>query len=292
MNYNILCRSNLKVSEIGLGTEYLFDQKKEVVESVIKEAIEQGINYFDTLFSVEHFLKKIALGFKDKRDEIIITGHLGTTELNEKPKRNRNIIESKVAFLNLLRNLQISHVDIINIQFVKANEYDQIFKTNGLLDLALSFQKEGKANFIGISTHEVNVAKRAIETDKFDMIMFPYNLVNHNLPGREEIQKLCEQNNVGLIAIKPFAAGRILQANRTVKIAKYQTGGISMKVKNRRNISTSICLNYLKKLSSISVILMGVKSVEELKNNLDYSHIRCEDIDYTPFLNTYQGYFS
>ncbi len=289
MNYNILGRTNLKVSEIGLGTEHLFNQEREVVESVIKEAIEQGINYFDVLFSVEHFLKRIALGFKDKRDEILITGHLGTSELNEKPKRNRNVKKCKVAFLNLLKNLQISYVDVLNIQYVKANEYDQIFKTNGLLDLAISFQKEGKANFIGLSTHDVNVAKRAIETEKFDMIMFPFNLVNYDLPGRKEIQKLCEQNNVGLIAIKPFAAGRILQANRTVNIAKYQTGGISMKVKNRPDISSSICLNYLKKLSSISVILMGVKSVRELKNNLGYSHIRCDDIDYTPFINTYQG---
>ena len=287
MNYNILGRTNLKVSEIGLGTEYLLNQKKEVVESVIKEALEQGINYFDVLFSVEHFLKKISIGLKDKRDEIIITGHLGTSELNEKPKRNRNVKESKVAFLNLLKNLQINYVDIINIQFVKANEYDQIFKPNGLLDLAISFQIEGKAKYIGLSTHDPNVAKQAIETEKFDMIMFPYNLANHNLPGREEIQKLCEQNNVGLIAIKPFAAGKILQANHTVRIAKYQTGGITMKVKNQPGISSSVCLNYLKQLSLISVILMGVKSVEELKNNLTYSHVRCDDIDYTPFINTY-----
>ena len=287
MNYNILGRTNLKVSEIGLGTEYLFDQKKLVVESVIREAIEQGINYFDALFSVEHFLKKIALGLKDKREEIIITGHLGTSELNEKPKRNRNIKQSKVAFLNLLKNLQISHVDIINIQFVKANEYEQIFKPNGLVDLAVSFQQEGKANFIGLSTHNVTVAKQAIETDKFDMIMFPYNLVNHNLPGREDIQRLCKKNNIGLIAIKPFVAGRILQANRTVNIAKYQTGGISMKIKNPPDISTSICLNYIKKLSSISAILMGVKSVEELKDNLSYSQINSDEIDYIPFINTY-----
>ena len=287
MNYNILGRTKLKVSEIGLGTEYLFNQKKEVVESVINEAIEQGINYFDALFSVEHFLKKISIGFKYKRDEIIITGHLGTSELNEKPKRNRNVKESKVAFLNLLKNLQINYVDIINIQFVKANEYDQIFKPNGLMDLAVSLQHEGKANFLGLSTHDVTIAKRAIKTGKFDMIMFPFNLVNHNLPGREDIQQLCKENNTGLIAIKPFASGRILQANRTVTIAKYQTGGICVKAKNPPDISASLCLNYVKKLSSISVILMGVKNVVELKNNLNYSQISTNEIDYAPFVNTY-----
>ena len=119
------------------------------------------------------------------------------------------------------------------------------------------------------------------------MIMFPFNLANHNLPGREDIQKLCKENNTGLIAIKPFASGRILQANRTVIIAKYQTGGISVKAKNPHDISPSLCLNYVKKLSSISVILMGVKNVVELKNNLSYSQISTSEIDYVPFINPY-----
>ncbi|TFG25610.1 MAG: aldo/keto reductase [Promethearchaeota archaeon] len=287
MNYRILGKTNLKVSEIGIGTEYLFDENKEVVKAVINEAIEQGINYFDILFSVEHYLKKIAPSIKNIRDQIIITGHIGTTELNERPKRNRNIKECKDAFLRLLDNLQTSYVDIINVQFVKEKEFDQLLKPNGLVDLGRDFIEEGKAKFLGLSTHDAIVAKRAIETGKFDMIMFPFNLVNHNLPGRGEILNLCKENNIGLVTIKPFSAGRILQQNRTVSIAKYQTGGISMKIKNPVDISASICLNYIRQYPEISVILMGLKNQAELKSNLTYSKVNSDEINFTPFIDAY-----
>lgn len=287
MNYRILGKINLKVSEIGLGTEYLFDQNKDVVKSVITEAITQGINYFDVLFSVEHYLKKIASGIKNHRDQLIITGHIGTTEINERPNRNRNIKECKDAFLRLLDNLQTSYVDIINIQFIKENEFEQLIKPNGLIDLGKEFIKEGKARFLSLSTHDASVAKRAIKTGKFDMLMFPFNLVNHNLTGRDEILSLCKDNNIGLVTIKPFAAGRILQKNRTVNIAKYQTGGINMKIKNRADMSASICLNYIRQYSEISVILMGVKSVEELKSNLVNLLKNPNEMDFKPFIDAY-----
>jgi len=122
----------------------------------------------------------------------------------------------------------------------------------GLLDLAISFQNEGKARFLGISTHDIAIAKQAINSGKIDMIMFPLNLANHDLPGREEFLYLCKSNDVGLVAIKPFAAGRLLMNNRTVNIVKYQTGGLSIKAKNRSDITSSIFLNYVKSLSAVS----------------------------------------
>lgn len=288
MNYRKLGRTDFKVSEIGLGTEFLFRQPKDIVDSVITEAIKKKINYFDVLFSVEHYLKKLASPLKAYRDQVIITGHLGTSELEERPKRMRSIKGAEEAFLKLLKNLQTDHVDIINIQSVKANEYENIFKPKGLLDLAISFQSEGKARFLSISTHDIAVAIQAINTGKIDVIMFPFNLANYVLPRRDEFLNLCKSNDIGLVAIKPFAAGNLLMNNRTVKIAKYQTGGLSVKAKNRSDINSSICLNYVSSLSGISVVLMGVKNVEELNENLRYSSLNADKLDFSPFINSYQ----
>jgi len=288
MNYRKLGRTDFKVSEIGLGTEFLFRQPKDVVDSVITEAIEKKINYFDVLFSVEHYLKKLASPLKAYRDHLIITGHLGTSELEERPKRMRSIKGAEEGFLKLLKNLQTDHVDIINIQFVKANEYENIFKPKGLLNLAISFQNDGKARFIGLSTHDISVAMKAINTGKIDVIMFPLNLANHSLPGRDEFLNLCKSKNIGLVAIKPFAAGNLLMNNRTVSIAKYQTGGLRVKAKNRSDINSSICLNYGTSLSGVSIVLMGVKNVDELNENLRYSSLDANELDFSPFINSYQ----
>ena len=44
MEYRKLGRTGLKVSEIGLGTEYLNQQPRRIVTSVVQHAIEQGVN--------------------------------------------------------------------------------------------------------------------------------------------------------------------------------------------------------------------------------------------------------
>ncbi|MFW9947324.1 MAG: aldo/keto reductase [Candidatus Odinarchaeota archaeon] len=287
MNFKELGRTGLKVSEVGIGTEYLFYQPKNIVKSVILGAIENEINYFDVLFSVQHYLEKLALCFKGYRDQLIITGHLGTTEFNGKPKRNRSIKESRNAFLKLLSALKINYVDILIIQYVKVNEFEKIMNPRGLLDLAISFQDEGKARYIGLSTHDTIVAQQAIKSGKIDMIMFPINLANHGLMGRDEFLTVCSKSEIGLVAIKPFAGGKLLKRNQITHFAKYQTGGLSFKTKIPSDITPTKCIYYVKSFPEVSVVLMGVKNIEELNENLGYLTMQEIELDYSPFIKNF-----
>jgi len=47
MKYRKLGKIGLDVSIIGLGTEYLNKKSRKTVVSVVHEAIERGVNYFD-----------------------------------------------------------------------------------------------------------------------------------------------------------------------------------------------------------------------------------------------------
>ena len=52
MRLRKLGKTGLEVSEIGLGTEFLREQSKNTVISVIQEAIKHGINYFDIVAKI------------------------------------------------------------------------------------------------------------------------------------------------------------------------------------------------------------------------------------------------
>ena len=280
MEYNTLGKTGIKVSQIGLGTEYLFNQSQEITSNVIQEAIRAGINYFDILFSVQQYLKKLSEAIYGHREKIVIAGHLGTKEVEGRARKTRSIAQAKTAFSKLISTLNVEYVDLLIIQFVTLKEYDLIDKPNNLIDLARKFKEQGKAKYIGISTHDINVGLKAIKSKNYDVLMFPLNLANHNLKDRDILLKQALLGKIGLIAIKPFAGGKLLNKNRTTTFSKYQTAGLTFKKKVPSDINSIKCLNYVTSLPGVNLTLMGVKNNSELQENLKYFQTSKADKDF------------
>ena len=113
MEFRTLGKTELDVSVIGLGTEYLNNQPRAVVESVICEAIAKGVNYFDLVFAFPEYLENLAVGFQGQRDRIFLTGHLGSTAKNGQYSKSHSAKKSEPFFLELLSRLNIDYVDVL-----------------------------------------------------------------------------------------------------------------------------------------------------------------------------------
>ena len=188
MKYRKVGKTGLDVSIIGLGTEYLNRKSRKTVVSVVREAIERGVNYFDLIFAFPEYRDNFAASFKGYRDKIIIAGHLGCAETNGQYRLTRDVKENEMLFLDLLSRLHTDYVDILMIQMVNTVEsYDRIMKPRGLMELAHRFQQEGKARFIGISGHKAPGVMRFIKGNHIDVLMFPINLAWDFMPGRREV---------------------------------------------------------------------------------------------------------
>ncbi|TXT58754.1 MAG: hypothetical protein BAJALOKI2v1_310042 [Promethearchaeota archaeon] len=290
MNYRILGKTGLKVSEIGLGTEYLNNQPEKIVIEVLKNAIREGINYFDIVFNLEEYLENIRKGINGSRENIYITHHLGSSEENRKYKKTRKLDESRKIFERSLQILNTSHFDILNLHFVTAREYDKIIGPKGLLKLALELKEEGKAKYIGISSHDPEVVIRASKHSEIEVIMTQVNIASHALPERIKMLNRCLKENVGIVAMKPFAGGKLLQKNKTVNFAKYQSGGINLIKKIFPNVNPVKCLAYVLSQIGISTTVPGVKNLRELKESLDYLNASREERDFSSLLKHFKEY--
>ena len=73
MQYQQLGRSSLNISRIGFGCMSLKPDQPNITW-LIDEAIDKGINYFDTADLYDKGLNEIALGkaLKEKREQVII----------------------------------------------------------------------------------------------------------------------------------------------------------------------------------------------------------------------------
>lgn len=118
MKYRFLGNTGLKVSEIGLGAEWLERHTKEEVIAVIHYCEQQGINILDCWMAEPKVRTNIGLAIKGKREKWLLQGHIGSTWQNGQYVRTRDLEKTRIAFQDLLHRLQTDYIDFGMIHFV------------------------------------------------------------------------------------------------------------------------------------------------------------------------------
>jgi uncharacterized protein len=292
MEYRKLGKTGLKVSEIGLGTEYLNQQPRRIVTSVVHQAIEQGVNYFDIVFSFPRYLYNLGAALKGYRKRVCLTGHLGSTEKNDQYFKTRNAKRSEAFFLNVLTWLDTDYVDVLFLHnFNSVAEFEGVTGPGGLLELADRLRQEGKARFIGISTHSIEVAHRAIESGQIDVLMFPIHMAANAVPGMKDLLQACVSAQVGVVAMKPFAGGKLLREERSIRVARYLMGGTAfLKLKKPVSITPVQCLSYVLSQMGVSTAVPGCANLKQLKQVLAYGQATEEEKDFGAVLSDLRQY--
>ena len=167
-------------------------------------------------------------------------------------------------------------------------EFDEVFE--GLADLAKRFQREGKTRFIGLSTHKVPVALNAIESGVLDVLMFPINFAGNAMPGRKEFLATCERHGVGLVAMKVYAGGRLLQDPEAIDLDSLLSGWKGMEKSISAPITPTQCLSYSLSQIGVCTTVPGPASIEELEETHQYLSATDEDRDFSSVVSAFQEY--
>lgn len=194
MEYIGLGKSNLLVSRVGFGAMSLSEiDTDENAAILIHKAYDAGINFFDISHSKVESEKRLGACLSGIRQHVILS-----TETNASTKKEifQDLDESLLA-------LQSDYVDLFQYEFNDENyfNFNELEKTFSLL------KNRGKIRHVGFVTESVDIAKKALESDLFETIQIPFNL----LTGEDtlEILNLCRQKDVGFIAMKPLYGGLV-----------------------------------------------------------------------------------
>jgi predicted aldo/keto reductase-like oxidoreductase len=286
MEYCRLGKIGRKVSVIGLGFEHLKSKSEQDVKAIVSTALGAGINYFDLVWSFPHLLRGLGASLGKRRRDVVLAVHLGSGHSNGKYKRSRNPVESEAMFMEALKDLDTDYADIANIHYVKDMKVWKQVKANGIVDDALSLKKRGIARGLGVSTHSLDVVKLVAEEGIFDTVMYQVNLANHHLPKRDEILTLCRDKGLGVVAMKPFAAGRLLRAGELTLISAWQSGGRTIRNK-MPEITTTQCLSYALCQPGVCVVVAGPSNIEELEGLIAFSEAKKEEKNFEHLLEAF-----
>jgi 1-deoxyxylulose-5-phosphate synthase len=225
MDYIKLGRTGLEVSPIAIGamTYGIPDQghptwslDEEQSRPLIKQALDAGINFFDTanlysLGSSEEILGRALADFAS-RDDVVIATKV-RHQMRAAPNGgglSRKAIASEID--HSLRRLGTDYVDLYQI-----HRLDQTTPLEESLEALDGLVKAGKVRYLGASSmHAWEFAKCLRIQRENGWARFVSMQDHYNLLAREEEREmipLCADEGVGTIIWSPLARGRLARAD-------------------------------------------------------------------------------
>lgn len=297
MEYREIGKTGKKSSIIGLGCEHLDGKPYEQVRETVDAALENGINIFDVFMPGKEVRENIARALGERRSEVMIQGHIGSTDIRQQYDISRDLPVVKKYFEDLLRIF--GYIDFGMMFFIDSEEdYKGVFET-GFADYVQKLKQQGYIRHIGFSSHNPVMAARVIKTGLPEMMLFSINLafdlypaetnalneLNQGLdknafcgfdPTRAALYTLCEKMNIGITVMKTLGGGKLVSAEHTPF---------------DRPLTVTQCMHYALTRPAVASVMVGCQSREQVLDAVQYLNTSDSERDYTHVMNTLRNDF-
>lgn len=196
-----LGKTGFLATQIGIGDLADRSQPLEDCVATLQRALDFGLNLVDTAPSYEDGYSEQIVGraLHGRRDGVFLISKIDHFD--------RPVAEQAGGSLD---RLQLPFVDAFVMHGVRELAvWDELTKPGGRFDELDGVVKAGKARFRGISSHHPEVVRRAIESGRCDIVLFPIGaFVDESYVT--ELLPLAKARGVGSVCFKTFGAGKLL----------------------------------------------------------------------------------
>jgi len=197
MQYRLLGNTGHSLSVVGFGGIVVKDEEQSTADSLVKRAVELGINYFDVAPSYGDAEMKLGHALLPHREGVFLAGKTG--------KRDQEGAAEELQAT--LRNLRTPFLDLYQFHGVmRMAEVEQIFAPGGAMEAVLAARDAGQVHHIGFSGHNEEAALAMLEHFPFETVLFPFNWVCW-LQGQfgPRVVARAQEMGAGLLALKSMA---------------------------------------------------------------------------------------
>ena len=244
MEYVTLGKTGLRVSRLGLGGIPIQRVDAEAAKKLLDAVEAAGINFIDSARNYTVSEELIGQAIEGRRDKFV----LATKAMTRDREGMAQDIETS------LRNYRTDYIDLYQVHNPSLKQLEQINAPGGALEALLAAKEAGKIGHLGLTAHNPDVFRKALELDWVETVMFPYNIVE--IQGAELMEQ-AKAKNVGFINMKSLSGGAIEDAHLALRFAAANP--------------------------NVSVVLPGMYSPDEVAQNVaavaDASPLTAEELE-------------
>ena len=310
MKYMNLGKTDLKVSRICLGCmgfgdaatgQHSWTLGEEETRVIIKQALDLGINFFDTAIGYQNGTSEMYVGralrdFAKREDYVIATKFL---------PRSQEEIDGNVSGQDHVRNslnLSLDHLGMDYVDLYIYHMWDYHTPMEEIMEGLHDCVTSGKVRYIGISNcfawqlEKANSYAREHGLTQFVSVQTHYNLIARE--EEREMMACCREEGIAMTPYSALASGRLcrnggsdskrLQEDAYAKFKYDQTAEADQKIINRveelskkRGVSmTEISLAWL--LTKVAAPVVGATKLSQLEgmNKATEIELTEAEIDY------------
>jgi L-galactose dehydrogenase len=202
MDYVTLGRTGLRISVAGLGCGghsqlgQRFGAPVEESVRLVHEALDLGVNYFDT---ASEYPTEAILGeaLKGRWDDVVVSTKADPMRRSDRTLRDAAAFRAEVE--TSLARLRTDHIDIFHLHGVRPEHY--AYCAEALVPELQRLRDEGTIRAIGLSerfrddvAHEM--LERALDDDCWDVVMVGFNMLNPS--ARRRVLPRAIEQDVGV----------------------------------------------------------------------------------------------
>jgi predicted aldo/keto reductase-like oxidoreductase len=246
-----LGRTGEQVTIFGLGGEGVLRTQGRVKEAVevIHRALEHGVNYFDSAPAYAGCLDYLGEGLDGRRDQVFIAS-----------KTHDRTREGSLRLLDqTLKRLRTEHLDLWQLHDLRTpRDLETIFGPGGAMEALLTAREQGRVRFLGITGHhDPAMLVEAMRRFEFDTALVALNAADrHRLSFIETVLPEARQRGMGIIAMKVYAQGALLQQGRLSRLL------------GKTGLTVEEALGYCLLLSEVDTAVIGCRTPAEVDENV------------------------
>lgn len=257
MEYRRCGKTNLMISAVSMGGHWkrVDVMKQEFARNradVVSRCIDLGVNYIDACTHDEVMAYSEAL--RGRRDKMYLGVSFYEQEVRNPEYRKAEKLLSSLD--TMLQKARIEHADIWRITCLEPGGQHDFDTSCEVVEALEKAQKQGKARFTGISSHDRRWLKMMIEYfPQVQVVLTPYTARTKAKPT-DSLFDAIKKCDVGCFGIKPFASNSLFRGDSSP----------GSQHKQRDDDAARLAIRHILANDAITAPIPGLISMEQADN--------------------------